>query len=80
MEDDFPKPSKDAQNTLEDAEKLCKEARELKRRVRCLVEESKAISDQVFEDLRESQKKLAEARETLSSVDLYHFREFPEDK
>lgn len=80
MEVDFPKPPKDAQKTVEETARLCREAWELKIRLTRAIEESKAISDQVFEDLRESQKKLAEARETLNSVDLYHFRESTEDK
>ena len=65
MESDFPKPPADLQKYIEDARRLCREAGELRNRVKRSIEESKAVSDQIFEDIRESKKKIKNAKQKL---------------
>lgn len=65
MEDDFPKPPANFQKIIEDARRLCKEAGELRKRAARSIEEHRAVSEQVFEDIRESKKKIRKAKQVL---------------
>ena len=52
---------------IEDAQRLCRESWEIRNRAHRAVEETKAIADQVWENIRSSRRKLKRLKREMES-------------